>query len=109
MQRVLRVVNWKEPTGTTRLNHSSLSKNGAVRLQVANVPVRIRRTAGVQTSPKLSTWIDYVERGKAVTSPCATHGRQTVRHAYGGIALRSWKKQRPLCSGADRVRKMAHL
>ena len=63
MQRVLRVVNWKELTGTIRLNHSSLSKDGAVRMQVANVPVRNRRTAGVQAPPKLSIMIDYVERG----------------------------------------------
>ena len=63
MQRVLRVFNWKEPTGINRLNHSSLSKDGAVRIQVANVLVRNRRTAGVQASPKLSITIDYVERG----------------------------------------------
>jgi len=109
MQRVLRVVNWKEPTGTIRLNHSSLSKDGAVRMQVANVPVRNRRTAGVQAPPKLSIMIDYVERGKAVSSPCATHGRQTVRHAYGGTELRGWKKQMPLCSGVDRARNIAQL
>jgi hypothetical protein len=47
----------------------------AVRIRVANVPVRNRRTAGVQTSPKLSVMVDYAERGKAVTSPCARHGR----------------------------------
>jgi len=48
----------------------------AGRMRVANVPVRNRRTAGVQASPKLFAMVDYVERGKAVTPPCARHGRQ---------------------------------
>ena len=75
----------------------------AGRIRVANVPVRNRRTAGVQASPKLFAMVDYVERGKAVTPPCARHGRQTVRHADGGTDLRSRKKQRPRCSIGDRA------
>ena len=48
----------------------------AGRMRVVNVPVRNRRTAGVQASPKLSVMVDYVEREKAVTPPCARYGRQ---------------------------------
>ncbi len=58
-------------------------------------PYGIGMTAGVQAPPTLSSSIDYAERGNAVTPPCAMHGRQTVRHADGGTALRGWKKQRP--------------
>jgi len=47
--------------------------------------------------------INCVERGKAVTSPCATHGRQTVRHAYEGAVLRGWKKQMSFCNEVNRV------
>lgn len=47
----------------------------AGRMRVANVPVRNRRTAGVQASPKLFAMVDYVERGKTVTPPCARHGK----------------------------------
>jgi len=46
---------------------------------------------------------DHVERGKAVTPPCAMHGKPTVRQADGGTALRSRKKQMPSCNEADRA------
>ena len=54
----------------------------AVRLQVANVPVRNRCTAGVQVSPKLSILIDYAERGNPSLRP---PGRLTVRQTVGGL------------------------
>ena len=73
----------------------------AVRLQVANVPVRNRCTAGVQVPPKLSVLVNYAERGNVVTSPCAIQGRPTVRQADEGAVLRGWKKQMPFCNGRD--------
>ena len=33
----------------------------------------------------------------------AMHGKPTVRQAYGGTALRGWKKRMPSCSGVDKV------
>lgn len=53
--------------------------------------------------PKLSIKSNHEERGKAVTPLCAMHSRLTVRQAVGGVAVRGWKKQMPLCNEADKV------
>ena len=37
----------------------------------------------------------------------AMHGKPTARQAYGGTALRGWKKQTPPCSRVDKVCNMA--
>jgi len=52
-----------------------------VRLQISNVSVRNRLTAGVQSPPKLPTMVDYTERRKVTTSPGAIPGRY-YRKAY---------------------------
>ncbi len=52
--------------------------------------------------------VKYTEHGKAVLSPCATHGSQTVRHGVGETELRIWKKQTPSGNMADRACNMAH-
>ena len=75
----------------------------AVRIWVDNVPIRNRRTAGVQIPPKFLIVSNYAERGNAVRSPCARHGRQTVRHAEEGAVVRSENKQRPSGNEADRT------
>jgi len=46
---------------------------------------------------------NYSERGKAATSPCAIHGKPTVRQADGGAVVRGWKKQRSSCNVMDRI------
>jgi hypothetical protein len=56
--------------------------------------------------PKLFIKNNHGKRGKAIAPLCATHSRLTVRQAIGGIALRGWKKQMPLCNEADKVRNM---
>ena len=80
-----------------------------VRLQVSNVPVRNCSTTGVQIPSKVLIMVMYAERGKAVSSPCARHGRQTVRHVVGGAARRVRKKQKPSCNEEDRACNMAQL
>ena len=52
--------------------------------------------------PKLLSKNNHGKRGKAVTSLCAMHSRLTVRQAVEGIAVRGWKKQKPLCNEADK-------
>jgi hypothetical protein len=59
-----------------------------------------------QIQSKLSIKNNHGKRGKAIAPLCATHSRLTVRQAVGGIALRGWKKQMPLCNEADKVRNM---
>ena len=41
----------------------------------------INSTSGVEDTPKSPTMINYSERGKTVTSPCAMHGKPTIRQA----------------------------
>lgn len=78
-----------------RSKRVSLCLHGVIRLQVSNVLARNYCVTGVQTSPTVSVMVKCVERGKAVSPPCAMHGRQTVRHAVGAAALRMWKKRMP--------------
>ena len=47
--------------------------------------------------------MNNAEHGNTVTSPCAIHGKPTVRQAHEGTVVRSWKKQRPFCNGVDRI------
>lgn len=63
------------PTETNRSKRVSLCLHEVVRLQVSNVPVRNCRTTGVQISPKLFAMVNYAERGKVTSSPCAMQGR----------------------------------
>lgn len=73
-----------------------------VRLQVANVPARIRCATGVQAPPTLSISSNHAERGKVPTPPgLAMPGKPTVRQAYGGGTLRNRNKQRPSGSRRD--------
>ncbi len=53
----------------------------AVRLQISNVSARNRLTVGVQSPPKLSVMVDYIERGKVTPPPGASPGRY-YREAY---------------------------
>ena len=71
-----------------RSKRVSLSLHGVSRLQVSNVLARNCCITGVQTPPTVSVMVKCVERGKAVSLPCARYGRQTVRHAVGAAALR---------------------
>ena len=45
---------------------------------------------------------------KLVLRHVAMHGKPTVRQAYGGSALRGWKKQMPSCNGVDKVCNMTY-
>jgi len=57
------------PTGINRSKTHFPVLVWAVRLQVANVPVRNRCTAGVQVPPKLSVLVNYAERGNPGLRP----------------------------------------
>ena len=70
---------------------------------LATYSIRSHSTLGVQNPSKSLVMVDHVERGKATTSPCAIHGRQTVRHAVGAVAIRGWNKQRPFRNEMDRA------
>ncbi len=86
-----------------RSKHVSLCLHDLIRLQVYYVLARNCSITGVQTSPKLSVMVRYVERGNAVFPPYAMYGRQTVRHAIGMTVLRMWKKRMPFCNEMDRT------
>ncbi|MCP4609531.1 MAG: hypothetical protein GY845_12535 [Planctomycetes bacterium] len=60
---------------TNRSKRVSLCLHEVIRLQVSNVPARDCRIIGVQTSPKLSVMVNYMERGNVTSSPCATQGK----------------------------------
>ena len=66
----------------------TLSGTGSITYSVRN-----SCTTGVQNSPKLLAMVDYVERGKAISLPCATLGRSTVRQTVGEVVLKCRKKQ----------------
>jgi hypothetical protein len=87
----------------------SLCRHDVDKLQVSNVPARNRSTTGVQVSPALLACVNYAERGKAISVPCAIHGKLTARRAGTAVVLRSRKKQMPPCNEADRVCNMAQL
>ena len=66
------------PTETNRSKHAPLCVRDVVRLQVSNVPVRNRRTTGVQIPPTVLTMVIYAERGNLVSPP----DRQVNRKAH---------------------------
>ncbi len=106
-QRTAGVVNLRRPTGASRSKACFLAFACVARLQISTVSARDCRATGVQVPPKLSVKAITWNVEKSSLRRDAVHGKPTVRQAHGGATLRSQKKRRPPCNGADRAWNMA--
>ena len=95
------------PTGTIRSKRVAMCSHDAARLQVSNVPARNWCAAGVQIPPKLITGLLTRNVEKLPLRHVQHMAGKTVRHAFGVVVLRGWKKQKLLCNEADRAWDMA--